>query len=297
MGSVRLLKAHRACGGAPPPRIEIIQWIGAPLGVLASPPPPPAALSASADQVVPEGSDPPPPQLTLPWHVDNIAPLLCWFKGVSSSPGSALAFSASLSKTERGMVHKKAQALRLPTLSLGTEPDRYISVLTGGSPDQNGPPRTRPVELVYLWARNGEEAAEAAAGYSLGELAERAHTGNLGPEVRALLERARGVTASVYGEGDTAGGGGRKGGDTGTGAYRTGGVPNGCGCDGCEGTGAGGRSLCRGSGVEVVAPAGGRGAPGIQRRQTALDVVVGRVEAARAQRRFRCLTELRRGGI
>jgi hypothetical protein len=216
----------------------------------------------------------PPPQLSLPWHPSHLATLLKWFKSVDGLSNTQLAFAASLSKAERGMVHKQAEALGLPTLSRGTEPNRYISVLAPGIPAQRWP-RTRPVELVHLWGRHGEAAAEVVAGLSLDELAERAHTGNLSPDMQALLERARGVTGSVYCECE------------GTGV---------CGCNGRGGTGAAGRPL--GCGLEAVVQGGGRKTPGTsQRRQTAPDVAVGRVEAERAQRRFRCLTELRRGGI
>jgi hypothetical protein len=289
LGSLRLYKAHCAQNGPPPPRVESVHWVNAPPGALALAPLPPVPFLFSAITDPPKDANH-PPQLTLPWHRDNLISLLRWFKRVNAAADSALAFAPSLSKSERGLVHKQAQAAGLFTFSRGAEPDRYISVLAAGSSAHHPNPRGRPVELVYLWAGHGQAEAEAVAGISLDELAERAKTGNLPPEVRALLETARRVTASVYSDWDCTAGGNvtnGRGGAAAGGRFRRGG----CGAEAATQIADGGDG---GAGTHT---GDGGAAGGVQRWQTAPDVAVGWGEAARAQRRYRCLTELRRGGV
>lgn len=190
-GAVRLLKAYLANGGPPPERVEAVGWSGARM----PPPPPPCTAPEEA-----------PARISLPWERAHLVALLKWFARLDGAACAALAFAPSLSKAERGLVHKQAQALGLRTRSEGEGEERTISVFGAAHAGAEAAPprRCRAVELLFAWSRLGEPGAESAAHYSLDELAQRAAVRKLSEPHLALLERALRITANVYADAHAA---------------------------------------------------------------------------------------------
>ena len=102
--------------------------------------------------------------------------LLRWFKKAREAPegapaeaaaAAALVFPPSLSKAERGAVHKEA-ALKLPTESSGVDEERHITVLAQPPAERQPPPaRLQHVAtIVYRWAQEADmdDACDAAKG-------------------------------------------------------------------------------------------------------------------------------------
>ena len=151
--------------------------------------------------------------LRLAWSRERRKELLRWFKKAREAPegapteaaaAAALVFPPSLSKAERGAVHKEAQALKLPTESSGVDEERHITVLAQ-PPAQRQPPPARlqhVATMVYRWAQeadmddacdaaNGGQPRAAARPLSLDELVELLSRGlALPPPYAALHQRA-----------------------------------------------------------------------------------------------------------
>ena len=84
-----------------------------------------------------------------------------WFKFGRLAGATALVFPPSLSKQERGAVHRDAQNLKLPTESRGVDDDRHIRVLASAEAAAAAaaaaapPPRVQQLsEMVYRGGRD-----------------------------------------------------------------------------------------------------------------------------------------------
>lgn len=178
VASLRLLKYHQRHGAPPLRTVDVAltyatpapRPVDAPCAVVPAPADDASAATATAAAAAACGDGEPLAQrwtLRLPWSRDARDALLRWFKAARQQGGAtALVFPASLTKQERGAVHKEAQARKLPTESAGVDDERFISVLadaSAASAASSGalPPRTQHVvTLVYRWA---QEAAMHAA--------------------------------------------------------------------------------------------------------------------------------------
>ena len=182
LASLRLLKYFTAHGPPPLRTVPVVLAYAAPVprptGV-------PCAVEAAASAAAgagaaADGACASSWTLHLPWSRQQREGLLKWFKkarqkgrvepataagaavvegaaaeAVAGAAPVALAFPASLSKTERGMVFREAQHLRLPTESSGVDEERFIRVLaTPPAAAAAPPPRLLHVAtVVYRWVQ------------------------------------------------------------------------------------------------------------------------------------------------
>ena len=217
--SLRLLKYHVAHGGPPPLRtVDVALEFAAAVprtavsklhvGIAAEPAEPPAA-DDDADASSARWT------LRVPWSRASRGSLLKWFKKFGRPAGAtALIFPPSLSKQERGAVHRDAQNLKLPTESRGVDDDRHIRVLASAEAAAAAaaaaapPPRVQQLsEMVYRGGRDELMRAACESGattpapaLSLGEVAEiLAGGGALRPPYDAALRRAEALLRAAEG--------------------------------------------------------------------------------------------------
>ena len=218
--SLRLLKYHVAHGGPPPLRtVDVALEFAAAVpraavsklhvGIAAEPTEPPAA-DADADASSARWT------LRVPWSRASRGSLLKWLKKFGRPAGAtALVFPPSLSKQERGAVHRDAQNLKLPTESRGVDDDRHIRVLASAEAAAAAAaaaapsPRVQQLsEMVYRGGRDELMRAACEAGLttppapalSLGEVAELlAGGGALRPPYDAALRRAEALLRAAEG--------------------------------------------------------------------------------------------------
>ena len=233
IASLRLLKYHQAHGAPPLRTVAVVLRFSMPA-------PRPSGLPCAVEAVEAEEAGEAAGEaaavagevhhactwtLRVAWSREQRGALLHWFKKAREAPApegapegapadapaeaaavAALVFPPSLSKTERGAVHKEAQALKLPTESSGVDEERFITVLAQPPAEQPPPPpQLRHVAtMVYRWAQEAvmDAACDAANGgqpvpraaarpLSLGELVELLSRGlALPPPYAALHERA-----------------------------------------------------------------------------------------------------------
>ena len=222
VASLRLLKYHQAHGAPPPRTVAVVLRFSTPA-------PRPSGLPCAVEAVEAAGEAAGVAAavagevhhactwtLRVAWSRNKRGALLHWFQKAREAPApegapaeagvAALVFPPSLSKAERGAVHKEAQALKLPTESSGVDEERHITVLAQAPAEQQPPPpRLRHVAtMVYRWAQEAvmDAACDAANGgqpapratarpLSLGELEELLSRGlALPPPYAALHERA-----------------------------------------------------------------------------------------------------------
>lgn len=160
--SLRLLKYHVAHGGPPPLRtVDVALEFAAAV--------PRVAVSKLHVDIAAEPAEPPAADddadassarwtLRVPWSRTSCDSLLKWFKKFGRLAGAtALVFPPSLSKQERGAVHRDAQNLKLPTESRGVDDDRHIRVLASAE---------AAAAAAAAAARGAGSAAELFAGRS-----------------------------------------------------------------------------------------------------------------------------------
>ena len=170
--------------------------------------------------------------IRLEWNPERIVVLLKWFRrqiGGASSDGSvaqqapsepsgpserlALVFPPSLSKEDRAIVHKKAQAMHLVTHSQGLGDGRHIRVLSqpldegeasGAAASSTAAGATQAMlraQIVYRLAQEpAEDGVHLGQELSLGELQEALRTGGELPgRYAALGARAGKIVAAACG--------------------------------------------------------------------------------------------------
>lgn len=227
IASLRLLKYHQRHGAPPLRTVDVAltfarpapRPVDAPCAVVPAPADDASATAGGDDERLAQRWT-----LQLPWSRDARDALLRWFKAARQQEGAtALVFPTSLTKQERGAVHKEAQARKLPTEAAGVDDKRFISVLADASAASASssalPPRTQHVvTLVYRWAQ--EEAMHAACDaasqphdasspsslprsqprpLSLGELGELLGSGRELPPPYAELQRRAGAILDAAG--------------------------------------------------------------------------------------------------
>ena len=180
IASLRLLKAHRQAGGAPPPS----QSLRCRLRAVGRPSPPGCEVDADDEATAEAGSGAAGPAagvtwvLRLPGSRQALDELIGWYADSAEGDGEShsaapLLFEASMAKERREAVHKAAQRLGLSTQSCGIGGARALRILPRGQAPAERPEATRAVAaLVFRWSRAMALEAAEPVPFSHGEVEE-----------------------------------------------------------------------------------------------------------------------------